>query len=128
MLIAPLAVGLDKSDGDRDCDVALAKTPGGHSAIFINPHFAIPDFERNWVLDLRCRLFVEDLGASFTKKQANNAGGYGSGTRSADDIDVTGRTSRMHSGGGAANRFIPPGDRSRVDQLLQRLQQGASIG
>ena len=60
--------------------------------------------------------------------QANNAGGYGSGTRSADDIDVTGRTSRMHSGGGAANRFIPPGDRSRVDQLLQRLQQGASIG
>jgi len=45
----------------------------------------------------------------------------------SEEIDVTGRMARMHAGAPAASRFLPPGDRSRVDQLLQRLQQGASV-
>ena len=198
MLIAPLAVGLDKSDGDRDCDVALAKTPGGHSAIFIHISLSPTLSEigfwtwgahslkkdrcavRNkwclkgmvWGLNVllahwRCRLFVEDLGASLTKKQANNAGGYGSGTtlcpwknaffchvtkghqlwrhdpstlRSADDIDVTGRTSRMHSGGGVrcprgfrftAKQIDPNGrygfsSRRQIDSYLLEIEVGNS--
>ena len=198
MLIAPLAVGLDKSDGDRDCDVALAKTPGGHSAIFIHISLSPTLSEigfwtwgahslkkdrcavRNkwclkgmvWGLNVllahwRCRLFVEDLGASLTKKQANNAGGYGSGTtlcpwknaffchvtkghqlwrhdpstlRSADAIDVTGRTSRMHSGGGVrcprgfrftAKQIDPNGrygfsSRRQIDSYLLEIEVGNS--
>ncbi|CAK9018991.1 unnamed protein product [Durusdinium trenchii] len=52
---------------------------------------------------------------------------YAPASPPSEDIDVTGRTARMHAGAGAANRFLPPGDKGRVDQLLQRLQQGMSI-
>eukprot|EP00439_Symbiodinium_sp_Y106_P048054 s1901_g6.t1 len=45
----------------------------------------------------------------------------------SDDIDITGKTSRAYAGGGAASSFMPPGEKSRVDQLLQRLQQGISV-
>ncbi|OLP79168.1 hypothetical protein AK812_SmicGene40582 [Symbiodinium microadriaticum] len=45
----------------------------------------------------------------------------------SDDIDITGKTSRAYAGGGAASSFLPPGEKSRVDQLLQRLQQGISV-
>lgn len=34
--------------------------------------------------------------------------------------DLDGRQARQQSGGGTASRFVPPGDRGRVDQLLQR--------
>lgn len=41
--------------------------------------------------------------------------------------DITGRSGRANAGALASSSFVPPADRGRVDQLLQRLQQGGSI-
>jgi len=41
--------------------------------------------------------------------------------------DITGRSGRANAGASASSSFVPPADRGRVDQLLQRLQQGGSI-